>query len=68
MLGPIAFWYATVNRLILIPFWLIILGRSLPYAAMRLNDVSPQPEAAAVANGGGGGGASPGFTTEGVAS
>jgi hypothetical protein len=64
-LGPIAFWYATVNRLILIPFWLILLGRSLPYAAMRLNDISPRPDTV-VANGSGGG-ANPGFTTDGVA-
>jgi hypothetical protein len=36
--GPIAFWYGAVNRLLLIPLWLIILGIRLPYAAMKLNE------------------------------
>lgn len=36
--GPIAFWYGSVNRLILIPLWLIILGRRLPYAVLKLNE------------------------------
>ena len=35
--ADIAFWYASVNRLLLIPYWLIVLGRSLPYAALRLS-------------------------------
>ncbi len=36
--GPIAFWYSAVNRLLLIPLWLILLGLRLPYAVMKLND------------------------------
>ena len=39
--SPIALWYGTVNRLILIPYWLIVLGRSLPYAQLKLNESSP---------------------------
>jgi len=35
--GKIAFWYSGVNRLILIPTWLILLGMRLPYAAVKLN-------------------------------
>jgi len=35
--GQIAFWYSGVNRLILIPTWLILLGLRLPYAAVKLN-------------------------------
>lgn len=38
LFGPIAFWYAIVNRCILIPLWLIILGLRLPYAAIKLNE------------------------------
>jgi hypothetical protein len=40
MFGPIAFWYAAVNRLLLIPLWLILLGLRLPYAAMKLNEIA----------------------------
>ena len=36
LFGPIAFWYAAVNRLILLPFWLLMLGTRLPYAAEKL--------------------------------
>lgn len=35
--ATIAFWYAGVNRLVLIPTWLIILGTRLPYANLKLN-------------------------------
>ena len=38
LFGQIAFWYAAVNRLLLIPAWLIMLGLRLPYAAMKLNE------------------------------
>jgi hypothetical protein len=38
LFGPIAFWYGIVNRCILIPTWLIILGLRLPYAANKLTD------------------------------
>ncbi len=34
--SEIAFWYGTLNRLILLPAWLIVLGWRLPYALMRL--------------------------------
>lgn len=36
--GPIAFWYGSVNRLLLIPLWLIWLGIRLPYAILKLNE------------------------------
>ena len=36
--GQIAFWYAAVNRLVLIPMWLILLGWRLPYASLKLNE------------------------------
>jgi len=36
--GPIAFWYGAVNRLLLMPLWLIILGFRLPYALIKLNE------------------------------
>lgn len=39
LFGNIAFWYAAVNRLLLIPLWLLILGCRLPYAAMKLNEI-----------------------------
>lgn len=35
--GQIAFWYSGVNRLLLIPTWLILLGLRLPYAGVKLN-------------------------------
>ena len=35
--SQIAFWYSAVNRLVLIPVWLIILGTRLPYANLKLN-------------------------------
>ena len=35
--AQIAFWYSAVNRLILIPSWLVILGTRLPYASLKLN-------------------------------
>lgn len=35
--GRVAFWYAAVNRLVLLPGWLLVLGWRLPYAAMTLN-------------------------------
>lgn len=35
--AKIAFWYSAVNRLILIPTWLILLGARLPYASLKLN-------------------------------
>eukprot|EP00934_Nitzschia_sp_Nitz4_P008533 Nitzschia sp. Nitz4//scaffold45_size130396//103795//104607//NITZ4_003468-RA/size130396-processed-gene-0.200-mRNA-1//1//CDS//3329552455//8523//frame0 len=34
----IAFWYSMVNRLVLLPLWLLVLGWKLPYAAMKLNE------------------------------
>ena len=36
--APISFWYAGVNRLLLLPLWLIILSIRLPYAALKLNE------------------------------
>jgi hypothetical protein len=33
----IAYWYASINRLILLPIWLILLGIQLPYAIMKTN-------------------------------
>lgn len=36
--GPIAFWYGAVNRLLLMPLWLIILSVRLPYAAMKIHE------------------------------
>ena len=38
LFGPIAFWYAIINRCVLIPLWLIILGLRLPHAANKLNE------------------------------
>ena len=35
--NQIAFWYAGLNRLILLPTWLILLALRLPYAAVKLN-------------------------------
>jgi hypothetical protein len=35
--GKIAYWYASLNRLILLPIWLILLGLRLPYAVMKTN-------------------------------
>merc|ERR1712176_752094 len=35
--SQIAFWYSSVNRLILLPSWLLILGIRLPYASLKLN-------------------------------
>jgi len=35
--SQIAFWYSSVNRLILLPTWLIILGMRLSYASLKLN-------------------------------
>mmetsp|Transcript_62226 Transcript_62226/g.93971 ORF Transcript_62226/g.93971 Transcript_62226/m.93971 type:complete len:276 (+) Transcript_62226:256-1083(+) len=43
LFGQIAFWYAAVNRLILIPMWLLMLGCRLPYAAMKLNEMAVEP-------------------------
>jgi len=37
MFSQIAFWYSAVNRLILIPLWLVLLGLRLPYASVKLN-------------------------------
>eukprot|EP00934_Nitzschia_sp_Nitz4_P007965 Nitzschia sp. Nitz4//scaffold45_size130396//101118//101936//NITZ4_003466-RA/size130396-processed-gene-0.199-mRNA-1//1//CDS//3329552449//7955//frame0 len=36
----IAFWYASLNRLVLLPLWLLMLGWKLPYAAMKLNETT----------------------------
>jgi hypothetical protein len=49
--NQIAFWYAAVNRLILLPTWLILLGLRLPYASVKLNQ-----QTAANDNGDGDGG------------
>jgi len=38
LFGPIAFWYAIVNRCVLLPTWLIMLGLRLPSAANKLNE------------------------------
>lgn len=35
--AQIAFWYSSVNRIILIPVWLLILGCRLSYASLKLN-------------------------------
>jgi hypothetical protein len=35
--GQIAFWYSAVNRLLLIPTWLLLLGCRLPVASVKLN-------------------------------
>lgn len=35
--SQIAFWYSSVNRLVLLPGWLLILGSRLPYASLKLN-------------------------------
>jgi len=35
--SQIAFWYSSINRLILLPSWLLILGSRLPYASLKLN-------------------------------
>jgi hypothetical protein len=37
MFGQIAFWYSSVNRLLLIPTWLLLLGCRLPVASVKLN-------------------------------
>lgn len=37
LFGPIVFAYSTINRCILLPIWLIMLGFKLPYAAMKLS-------------------------------
>jgi len=37
LFGPIVFAYASINRCILLPIWLIQLGFKLPYAAMKLS-------------------------------
>jgi hypothetical protein len=39
--GQIAFWYSAVNRLVLMPSWLIMLGMRLPYASVKLNHHAP---------------------------
>jgi hypothetical protein len=36
--SQIAFWYAAVNRLILLPTWLILLSLSLPSAELKLHE------------------------------
>ena len=38
--SQIAFWYSSVNRIILLPTWLLILGLRLPYASLKLNQQS----------------------------
>jgi hypothetical protein len=35
--GKIAFWYSSVNRLLLLPGWLLLLGCRLPVAGVKLN-------------------------------
>lgn len=35
--AQIAFWYSSVNRIILLPVWLLILGCRLSYASLKLN-------------------------------
>jgi hypothetical protein len=40
LFGNIAFWYAAVNRLVMIPIWLLMLGSRLPYATMKLNEMA----------------------------
>ncbi len=35
--AQIAFWYSSVNRIILIPVWLLILGCRISYASLKLN-------------------------------
>jgi hypothetical protein len=38
--GQIAFWYSSVNRLLLIPIWLVVLALKLPYASVKMNQAS----------------------------
>jgi hypothetical protein len=52
--NQIAFWYAAVNRLILLPTWLILLGLRLPFAVMKLNQQKAATTTAAADNQGGG--------------
>jgi hypothetical protein len=40
--GKIAFWYSSVNRLLLLPGWLLLLGCRLPVAGMKLNQYNAQ--------------------------
>jgi hypothetical protein len=42
--SAIAFWYGTVNRLIFIPLWLIVLGWRLPYALLKLEEEEEKKE------------------------
>ena len=49
--SPIAIWYGTVNRLILLPYWLFVLGRSLPYAQLKLIETMGAPNTNAAVNG-----------------
>lgn len=36
--SQLALWYGTVNRLILLPFWLIVLGMRLPIALRKIEE------------------------------
>ena len=53
--GKIAFWYSSVNRLLLLPGWLLMLGCRLPVAGMKLNQYNAQarqgPPSASMQNG-----------------
>jgi len=39
LFGQVPFWYAIVNRLLFIPTWLVLLGRRLPLAASKLQQM-----------------------------
>mmetsp|Transcript_23013 Transcript_23013/g.54618 ORF Transcript_23013/g.54618 Transcript_23013/m.54618 type:complete len:277 (-) Transcript_23013:398-1228(-) len=45
--GKVAFWYSAVNRLILIPMWLIVLALKLPYASVKMNRAATSGSASA---------------------
>ncbi|KAL3902950.1 MAG: hypothetical protein SGARI_005598 [Bacillariaceae sp.] len=53
--GKIAFWYSSVNRLLLLPGWLLLLGCRLPVAGVKLNQYNAQarqgPPSASMQNG-----------------
>lgn len=38
--GQVAFWYSSVNRLVFIPTWLVILAIKLPYASVKMNQAT----------------------------
>lgn len=44
LFGPIAFWYACVNRLVLLPVWLLMLACRLPLATVKLEQPADEPQ------------------------